>query len=538
MEDQECDFVIAGAGSAGCVLANRLSEDGRFKVVVLEAGGRDSNPWIHIPAGFFRNVYNPRLNWGYETEADPGIGGRRMVWPRGKVLGGSSSINGLLYVRGQSMDFDQWRQLGNAGWSYDDVLPYFRKSEKQARGVDTFHGGDGPLDVSDPVVRHELCEAFLRGAVEAGYPPNADFNGASQEGVGYYQVTTRRGRRCSAAVAFLRPAMRRPNMRVVTHALVRRVLLDGRRAVGVEYALPDGRVRRLAARQEVVLAGGAVNSPQLLQLSGIGPAEILKRAGIDPILDLPGVGENLQDHIQARVIFRCSRQITINDEMKSTTRRVVSLLQWALARSGSLTMGAGPAGGFLRTNAALDTPDLQVFVLPGSSDRPGAPLHDFPGFTITATQLRPESRGSIHVRSADPTAHPAIRPNYFATKTDRACIVAGIRIARRIAAAPALAAYAESEVKPGAGMAGDEELLEYAKANAGTVFHPVGTCKMGVDAGAVVDAELKVRGIANLRVVDASIMPTLVSGNTNAATIMIAEKGAETILRATERRVA
>jgi choline dehydrogenase len=529
-ETSEFDYIIVGAGSAGCVLANRLSADGRHSVLLLEAGPKDKNIWIHIPLGYGKLFKEKTVNWMYQTEPEPGLGGRQVYQPRGKVLGGSSSINGLLYVRGQHEDYDRWRQLGNAGWGYDDVLPYFKKAEDQCRGGDEYHGAGGPLPVSDWRHHDPLSEAFVKAAVEAGLPFNPDFNGATQEGAGFFQTTTRGGRRASTAVAYLRPALRRGNLKVATSALGQRVLFEGRRAVGVEYR-QDGVSRKARAHKEVLLSSGAYNSPQLLQLSGVGPADLLKRHGIDVVLDAPGVGNDLQDHMQVRIVMRCAQKITLNDIVNHPVRRVWAGVQYAASRRGALTIAAGTAGAFFRTSPRLASPDVQIHFIPFSTDKMGENLHSFSGFTAHVCQLRPESRGTLRIRSADPSAPPEIRINYLATETDRRTFVDGLKILRNILAAPALKAYCAGEVYPGPGLTSDEELLEFCRQNGSTVYHPTSTCRMGTDPLAVVDQRLRLRGIEGLRVVDASIMPDLVSGNTNAPTIMIAEKASDMILQ-------
>jgi choline dehydrogenase len=523
MDIIEADYVVVGAGSAGCVVAARLSENPATRVVLLEAGGEDRHFWIHVPIGYGKTIIDPRVNWCYETEPDPNLGDRRVYWPRGKVLGGSSSINGLLYVRGQAEDFDHWRQLGNAGWSFGDVLPYFKRSEGRIGAANDLHGADGPLAVSDLGDRHALCEAYIQASTEIGIKRNDDFNGEAQEGVGYYHVTARRGRRCSAAVAFLRPAMKRPNLRVITQAHAERVLFAGRRAVGVRFSKAGENVT-VRAKREVILCGGAINSPQLLMLSGIGPAAHLQEHGIETVHDLPGVGGNLQDHYQTRFAYRCKFPITVNDIMRNPLQMARVGLQYLMFRTGPLTISAGQVGIFTRTRPELASPDVQFHFIVFSSDRPAEGLHKFSGFTQNVCQLRPESRGEIRLKSADPLARAAIHPNYLATETDRRTLVDGMKLCRAIAERPAMRHYIESEYLPGAQIRGDDELLDYARRYGGTIYHPAGTCKMGSDPRAVVDQELRVHGIDGLRVADASIMPTLVSGNTNAACIMIGEK--------------
>jgi choline dehydrogenase len=529
MDMIEADYVVVGAGSAGCVVAARLSADPTVRVVLLEAGGPDRSLWIHVPLGYGKTITDRRVNWMYETEPDPGLGGRRVFWPRGKVLGGSSSINGLLYVRGQAEDFDQWRQQGNAGWSFDDVLPYFRRSEgRVGPGDDGLHGRDGPLCVSDLKDRNALSEAYAGAAESIGIPRNDDYNGVTQEGVGYFQTTARNGRRCSAAVAFLRPAMKRPNLRVITGALARRVLFEGRRAVGVACSV-GGVTRTVRARREVILCGGAVNSPQLLLLSGIGAGAHLRAMGVEVLHDLPGVGQNLQDHFQTRFIYRCSQPITVNDIMMSRSKMVRMVLQYALFRTGPLAVSAGQVAIFTRTRPGLATPDVQFHYIGFSADRPAEGLHKFSGFMQSVCQLRPESRGEILLKSPDPQAHPAIHPNYLSTELDRRTVIDGMRLCRRIAGQEKLRQYVAAEYLPGPQVETDDDMLAYAQTYGGTIYHPVGTCKMGPDPLAVVDASLRVHGTEGLRVADASIMPTIVSGNTNAACIMIGEKCADLV---------
>jgi choline dehydrogenase-like flavoprotein len=528
-EVSEFDYVIVGAGSAGCVLANRLSADGKNSVLLLEAGPRDSNIWIHIPLGYGKLFKTKSVNWMYQTEPEPGLDGRSIFQPRGKVLGGSSSINGLLYVRGQHEDYDRWRQHGNSGWGYDDVLPYFKKAEDQQRGADDFHGAGGPLPVSDWRHHDPLSEAFVVAAAETGIPTNPDFNGAAQEGAGFFQTTTRRGRRASTARSYLRPAKGRKNLRVETSALAQRILFEGRRAKAIEYR-QGGALRIARARKEILISGGAYNSPQLLQLSGVGPSDLLRKHGIDVVLDAAGVGHDLQDHLQVRVVTRCAKSITLNDIVNNPLRRILAGARYAAFRKGPLTIAAGTSGAFFKTNPRLATPDIQIHFLPFSTDKMGEKLHPFSAFSASVCQLRPESRGSLRIKSADPAVPPEIRINYLATETDRTANVEGLKILRRILKAPALRPYATEEIDPGPKVSTDQELLNYCRQRGSTIYHPTSTCRMGNDPLAVVDQRLRVRGIEGLRVVDASVMPDLVSGNTNAAVIMIAEKASDMIL--------
>lgn len=527
--DYVADYVIVGAGSAGCVLANRLSADPKNRVILLEAGGRDWNPWIHVPVGYFKTMHDPSLDWRYKTEPDKGLNGRSIGWPRGRVLGGSSSLNGLLYVRGQPQDYDLWRRMGNEGWAWEDVLPLFKRSEDRERGADDYHGAGGPLSVSDMRLQRPICDAWIAAAQNAGYPFNSDYNGKTQEGVGYFQLTTRNGRRCSAAVAYLNRIKRRPNLVIVPHAHAKRILMTGNRAYGVLYSDRAGKNRRLHAGREVVLCAGAIGSPQILMLSGIGEAAHLKEHGIAIRTDLPGVGKNLQDHLQARLVYKC-REPTLNDEVRSLWARSRIALQYALFRSGPMTMAASLAVGFLKTRPELETPDIQFHIQPWSADSPGEGVHPFSAFTASVCQLRPESRGEIRLKDTDPFSHPSIRPNYLATETDCRTLVEGIKIARKIGRNEPLSDKIASEFHPGPQTKDDDEILEWARNSATTIYHPAGTCKMGLDPMAVVDARLRVRGISGLRVADCSIMPSLVSGNTNAPAIMIGEKAGDMIL--------
>jgi len=529
----EADFIVVGAGSAGCVIANRLSENPKNKVVLLEAGGKDTNPWIHVPVGYFKTMHNPSVDWCYKTEPDPGLNGRSIDWPRGKVLGGSSSLNGLLYVRGQKEDYDRWRQMGNSGWGWDDVLPLFKRSEDQERGEDAFHGVGGPLSVSNMRIQRPICDAWVAAAVEAGYPFNPDYNGAEQEGVGYFQLTTRNGRRCSAAVAFLKPAKTRPNLEIVTRALVQRIDLEGRRVTGVTYLDASGTPRSIIVRKEVILSAGAINSPQTLMLSGIGPAEQLRENGVTPLVDLAGVGQALQDHLQARLVFKC-KEPTLNDEVRSLFNQARIALKYALFRSGPMTMAASLATGFMKTRPDLATPDIQFHVQPWSADSPGEGVHPFSAFTMSVCQLRPESRGEIRLNGPDPKTYPKIIPNYLSTEADCRTIVDGVNIARKIARHAPLASKIAEEFRPSSDLAMEdyEATLDWARSNSTSIYHPTGTCKMGQGPDAVVGADLRVHGIEGLRVADCSIMPEIVSGNTNAPAIMIGEKASDLILEA------
>jgi choline dehydrogenase len=524
------DYIIVGAGSAGCVLANRLTESGQHRVLLLEAGGHDRHIWIHIPLGFGKLFDNAKVNWLYKTEPEPELNNRQIIQPRGKVLGGSSSINGLLYIRGQHEDYDHWRQLGNAGWGFADVLPYFRRAEDQQRGANDFHGIGGPLAVSDVSEPHPLCEAFIEAAQQAGIPRNDDFNGEAQEGAGYFQLTAKNGRRWSTAVGYLRQARRRHNLAVVSDALASRILFSGSRAVGVQY-LQHGIMRTAYADGEVIVSGGAFNSPQLLQLSGLGPAKVLRDLGIAVIADMPGVGADLQDHLQIRMQYRCTEPITMNDVINHWRHRYTAGLRYIMSRKGLLTIGAGYAAAFFRTRPELATPDVQIHFLIFSADAAGAVLHNFPGFMTSVCQLRPESRGFVRIKSNDPRMPPAIQPRYLSARADCDTVVAGMKAMRRIMNEPAMRRYIAEERAPGAQCVGDADLLAFARDTGTTVYHPTSTCRMGGDPLAVVDERLRVRGFEHLRVIDASIMPTVVSGNTNAAAVMIGEKGADMVLQ-------
>jgi choline dehydrogenase len=534
--NQTFDYVVVGAGSAGCPVANRLSADPKNRVLLLEAGPKDRNIWIHIPIGYYKNMTSS-LSWGFNTEPDKGLNGRSILWPRGKVLGGSSAINGLVYIRGQKEDYNHWRQLGNEGWSYDEVLPFFKKAESQENGANDFHGSSGPLQVSNIRDKREICDAFIDAAVEAGIPYNDDFNGATQEGVGNFQTTSVNGRRCSSAVGYLKPVRGRANLVIEVDAQVMNLEFEGPRVTGVRYR-QHGMEKVAKVSGEVILSGGAVNSPQLLQLSGVGPADHLKAHGIDVVHDNPGVGADLQDHYQARAVIELNRAISVNDDVNNLVRRAWVGLQYALFRRGPMTFSAGHVGVFTRVLSESATPDAQVHFIPFSATSLGGSLHPFPGVTISVCQLRPESRGNIMINSADPFAYPTITPNYLDTDYDRRIMIEGLRMVRRITEQPAFAMYVMKEHEPGSDQVTDEALLEYARNKGNTIFHPTSTCRMGSDPRAVVDARLRVHGVQGVRVADCSIMPTVVSGNTNAPAIMIGEKCGQMILEDARRAAA
>lgn len=526
------DFVVIGAGSAGCAAAARLSENGKYSVAVLEAGPKDTNPWIHVPVGYFKTLGNPGTDWRYKTQSDPGLNGRSIAWPRGRVLGGSSSINGLLYVRGQAQDFDHWRQLGNTGWGWDDVLPYFKRAETwhgESNGTE-YRGKDGPLSVSPTRLKRDVVEKWIDAAVSAGYKRNPDYNGADQEGVGHFQLTLKKGRRCSSAVAYLKPARGRKNLTVLTGIQVSRLRFDGKRVTAVE-AVQNGQNVVIEVGREAILSAGAIGSPQILMLSGIGAKDELAAHGIDVLHELKGVGKNLQDHLQARPIFKTDLS-TINVEINNIFKKALIGLQYLLRQTGPMTMAASLGTGFLKTEAHMETPDIQFHIQPFSANNAIDGPHPFSAFTASVLQLRPESTGHLSLTSARAEDHPAIHPNYLATDTDQKTIVKGIQIARKIATFEPLKRHITEEYQPGHDVAMDdfEGTLNWARNTAVTIYHPTGTCKMGQDKMAVVDARLRVHGVEGLRVADASIMPVITSGNTNAPAIMIGEKVSDMVL--------
>jgi len=520
------DYVIVGAGTAGCCLANRLSADPDVTVALLEAGGKDNWFWIHVPVGYLYTQNNPRTDWCYKTEAEAGLNGRALNYPRGRVLGGCSSINGMIYMRGQARDYDLWRQLGNAGWSWDEVLPYFKRSEDHYQGADEHHGSGGEWRVEAQRLSWPILDAFRAAAAECGIPPTDDFNRGDNEGCGYFQVNQKRGVRWSSAKAFLRPVLQRANLTVLTGAQAERLVLDGRRVAGLDFR-QAGAPRRIAARGEVILSAGAVGSAQLLELSGIGNPAVLQEHGIAATHALLGVGENLQDHLQMRMIFKVENTVTLNQRANSLVGKLGMGLEYLLFRRGPLSMAPSQLGAFTRSDAARETPDLQYHVQPLSLDKFGDPLHAFPAITASVCNLRPESRGSIHIRSGDFRDAPLICPGYLSAPGDRQVAAQAIRLTRRICQAPALARFKPVEYKPGAEIDSDEALAVAAGDIGTTIFHPVGTCRMGGDERAVVDARLRVHGLRGLRIADASVMPTITSGNTNSPTLMIAEKAAD-----------
>ena len=530
MAAQGYDYIIVGAGSAGCVVANRLSADPSCRVLLLEAGGSDRNFWLKLPVGYYRTIYNERFSRLFKTEPNETTGGRTILWPRGRVIGGSSSINGLIFIRGQHEDFDDWDRLGAKGWSYRELLPYFRRYERYRGGESQYHGGFGEFDVSDLRNDNPASAAWVEAGVEFGLPRNPDFNGESTFGVGAYQLGIGRRWRTSAASAFLKPAAKRPNLTIVTGAQVSKVLFKGRVASGVEW-VDNGQVHSAMADREVILSAGALQSPQILQLSGIGPADLLRGLGIPIIADSPDVGRNLQDHYQARLIVRLKDRISLNDQVRNPVELAKMGLQWLLAGNGPLTVGAGQVGGAACTECARGgRPDVQFNVMPLSVDKPGDPLHAYSGFTASAWQCHGQSRGHLAIRSTDPFEQPRIEPNYFAEDIDRKTLVGGLKILREIFRQRSFRDLWDVEVVPGEAVNTDAGLWDFARTTGGTVFHCVGTCRMGSDGASVLDPQLRVRGVDGLRVIDASVMPQITSANTNATSLMIGERGAALVM--------
>ena len=529
MSEEAFDFIVVGAGSAGCCLANRLSADPANRVLLLEAGNKDNHPLIKMPIGFTQLMYDEKVTNLYKTEPEPHLNNREISVVRGRVLGGCSSINGMIYMRGQARDYDQWRQLGNAGWSWEDVLPYFIKSEDQAAiPSDEFHGTGGEWRIEKQRLRWKILEAFREAAEQAGIPKTDDFNRGNNEGSSYFQVNQRRGWRWSTARAFLKPARKRPNLQIFTQAVVKKLRIKDRRATGLELTINSGNAT-ISARAEVILAAGSIGSVQLLQLSGVGPGQLLKTHGIDVVHELAGVGENLQDHLQIRCAYRIEGAQTLNERVNSMWGKIGIGLEYALFRTGPMSMAPSQLGVFAKTDAKFDTPNVEYHVQPLTLDRFDAPLDSFPAFTASVCNLRPQSRGHVRITSPDPFAKPSIRPNYLSTDVDRKIAADSIRLTRRIVAQPALQKYRPREFRPGNAVQTDDDLARSAGDIGTTIFHPVGTCKMGSDSMAVVDDRLRVRGLGGLRVVDASIMPTITSGNTNSPVIMIAEKASDMI---------
>jgi choline dehydrogenase len=528
------DYVVVGGGSAGCVLANRLSADPACRVLLLEAGGRDNYFWIWIPVGYLFTINNPRTDWCFKTEPEPGLNGRTLHYARGRVLGGCSSINAMIYMRGQQSDYDHWAALGNRGWSWREVLPYFIRVEDYAHGADELHGAGGELRVEERRVSWEILDAWREAAAECGIPKIAEFNRGDNFGNAYFQVNQRRGVRVNMVRAFLQPVRHRPNLTVLTEAHVRRVAVERRdgvlRATGVEVRRQDGSPAVATVRREVVLAAGAIGSPQILQLSGVGPGPLLQAHGIPVVHALPGVGENLHDHLQVRLMYKVRNVRTLNERANSLVGKALMGLEYLLFRTGPLTMPPSQLGAFAKSDPGQPSANIEWHVQPLSLDKFGAPLHPFPAITPSVCNLRPTSRGHVRIMSSDPLAHPAIRLNYLTTPEDQQVAIDGMRFTRRIMAAHALARFEPQEWKPGPAVASDADLLHAAGDLGTTIFHPVGSCRMGPDPMAVVDDRLRVHGVAGLRVVDASVMPRITSGNTNAPTVMIAERGAELIL--------
>ena len=525
------DYIIIGAGSAGCVLANRLSANTNNKVLLLEAGGKDTNPWIHIPGGYFKTMHNPKTDWCFNTESEPHCDNRQMIYPRGKTLGGSSSINGMLYIRGQSNDYDYWRQLGNVGWSWQDVLPYFKKSEDFQFGENEYHGTGGPIKVEKIRATFKVLDLFLKASDEFGYRETDDFNKGDNEGMGYFPFTIKNGFRCSTAVGYLNPVKKRKNLKIITNAHVKNIEFENKTAKKINYWI-DEKLNTVEANKEIILSAGTIGSPHILQASGIGPGKLLRDNGIEVIRENNAIGHNLIDHLMLRPVYKIKNLETLNDIYYSLTKKIITGLKFFLTRSGPLTVGASYVCGFVKSDEHLETPNLQFHVSPASTDYLGkSQLHKFPAFTPTITNVRPTSKGSIELKSSDTRISPKIKMNYLSTEEDRQIAGKAIKIVRKIVMqSKAYQDYLPEELRPGVNITDNEQLAIEAGKFANTIFHPVGTCKMGNDENSVVSDKLKVHGLKNLRIIDASIMPYITSGNTNAPTIMIAEKGADLIL--------
>ncbi|MDC0056852.1 GMC family oxidoreductase N-terminal domain-containing protein [Alphaproteobacteria bacterium] len=525
------DYIIIGAGSAGCVLANRLTANPNISVLLIEAGGKDTNPWIHIPGGYFKTMHNPNTDWCFETQKEPGLGNRAMSYPRGKTLGGSSSINGLLYIRGQSQDYDHWRQLGNAGWSWEDVLPYFKKSENNQRGGNEYHGVDGPLSIEDMRVKMKVLDVFIEAANEFGYKNQSDFNTGNNEGIGYFQVTEKNGLRCSAAVSFLNPIKHRKNLKIITNAHIKNIEFNNKKAIGVNY-WQDNSIHKAHSNIEIILSAGSVGSPHILQASGIGPGDLLQANNVKVIHSNNAVGKNLQDHLMLRPVYKIKNLETLNEIYHNLYKKMITGINYFVFRKGPLTMGASYLCGFVKSDEYLETPNLQYHVSPMSTDllAKSSP-HKFPAFTPTICNVKPTSRGSVELVGNDTRNDPKIRMNYLSTPEDREIAGKAIKITRKIVMeSRAFRPYAPFELRPGIDITDNEQLATEAGKFANTVFHPVGTCRMGNDGESVVSDRLLAHGLKGLRVIDASVMPSITSGNTNAPTIMIAEKGVDFIL--------